>query len=57
MTAYRNPTKVNDEQNELELSSLFSPYSVAVVGASERLGSLGSTALLNSIEAGFRGRL
>ena len=43
--------------NGVSLSSLFTPHSVAVVGASERPGSLGSTALLNSIGAGFSGRL
>ncbi|MEX1024868.1 MAG: acetate--CoA ligase family protein [Planctomycetota bacterium] len=39
------------------LSALFHPASVALVGASERSGSLGTVVLRNLIEGGFGGRL
>ena len=39
------------------LDRLFAPRSVALIGASEREGSLGATLLGNLLEGGFRGQL
>ncbi|MBQ5939792.1 MULTISPECIES: bifunctional acetate--CoA ligase family protein/GNAT family N-acetyltransferase [unclassified Massilia] len=39
------------------LERLFAPRSVALIGASERVGSLGATLLNNLQEGGFRGQL
>ena len=39
------------------LDKLFSPHSIAVVGASPRAGSLGGTFLRNLIASGFEGAL
>ncbi|HQT25433.1 MAG TPA: GNAT family N-acetyltransferase [Burkholderiales bacterium] len=39
------------------LDALFSPESVALIGASERAGSVGRLVLSNLIEGGFKGRL
>lgn len=39
------------------LTPLFEPRSVAIVGASEREGSVGSVLVHNMLEAGFKGRL
>ena len=39
------------------LKQLFAPRSVALVGASERPGSVGATMLRNLREGGFTGRL
>jgi acetyltransferase len=39
------------------LSYLFSPRSVAVIGASERPHSVGATVLSNLVEAGFKGEI
>ncbi|HEY8102629.1 MAG TPA: CoA-binding protein [Burkholderiaceae bacterium] len=37
------------------LPYLFSPHSVAVIGASEKLHSVGATVLHNLVEGGFNG--
>lgn len=37
------------------LQYLFDPKSVAVIGASQKLHSVGATVLRNLIEAGFKG--
>ena len=37
------------------LKSIFEPNSVAVIGASQRVGSVGAQVLQNIIEGGFRG--
>ena len=39
------------------LERLFAPRSVALVGASERPGSLGATLLANLVDGGFKGEL
>jgi acetyltransferase len=39
------------------LRQLFAPKSVALVGATERPGSVGATVLRNLIEGGFKGRI
>ena len=39
------------------LEAIFSPASVAVIGASEREGSVGRTVLWNLAHGGFRGAL
>ncbi len=39
------------------LDYIFNPQSVAVIGASERAGSIGSSLMQNLIQAGFAGRL
>jgi acetyltransferase len=39
------------------LENIFHPKSIAVVGASERLGSVGRAVMRNLVEAGFEGRL
>ena len=41
----------------MNLSRLFAPTSIAVVGATDRVGSYGSTAVTNLLDAGFDGRL
>ncbi|HEX5016074.1 MAG TPA: acetate--CoA ligase family protein [Actinomycetes bacterium] len=41
----------------MNLSRLFSPTSIAVVGATDRIGSYGYTAVANLVEARFAGRL
>ena len=41
----------------MTLSRLFSPTSIAVVGATDRVGSYGSTTVTNLLDAGFEGRL
>lgn len=41
----------------MDLSRLFAPESIAVVGATDRPGSYGGAALANLVEAGFTGRL
>lgn len=46
---------MNFEQHYL--SSLFEPRSIAVVGASERPGSIGEVIVRNILDGGFRGRL
>jgi acetyltransferase len=43
--------------NRLSLDCFFSPTSVAVVGATEREGSVGRTVLANLLSASFRGRV
>lgn len=39
------------------LKSLFEPASVAIVGASEREGSIGAVLVRNMVEAGYKGKL
>ncbi len=39
------------------LTSLFEPKSIAVIGASETAGSIGSTLVRNVIDGGFKGKL
>jgi predicted CoA-binding protein len=39
------------------LTPLFEPRSVAIIGATEREGSLGSVVVRNMLEAGFKGKL
>lgn len=46
---------MNYEQHYL--TSLFEPGSIAIIGASETPGSVGSTLVSNVIDAGFKGRL
>lgn len=41
----------------MQLDRLFSPASIAVVGATDRPGSYGNAALSNLLRAGFRGQL
>ncbi|MEG6552651.1 CoA-binding protein, partial [Desulfocurvibacter africanus] len=41
----------------MDLQALFSPQSVAVIGASATPGKIGHTVLKNMIDAGFPGRL
>ena len=41
----------------MKLSRLFAPTSIAVVGATDRPGSYGNTAVVNLLDAGFSGRL
>jgi acyl-CoA synthetase (NDP forming) len=41
----------------LNLKALFEPKSVAVVGASTRVGSVGSDILNNLIESGYKGKI
>jgi acyl-CoA synthetase (NDP forming) len=41
----------------MDLSRLFAPQSVAVVGATDREGSYGSTVVTNLLSAGYTGRL
>jgi len=41
----------------MDLQALFSPHSVAVIGASATPGKIGHTVLRNMIDAGFQGRL
>ena len=40
-----------------QLDCMFHPKSIAVVGASERPGSVGRAVMHNLVEAGFEGRL
>ncbi len=44
-------------QYEHYLKSMFEPQSVAIVGASERPGSIGSVLIRNMLDAGFKGDL
>lgn len=46
---------MNYEQHYL--TSLFEPRSIAIVGASERPGSIGTTLVRNVIDGGFKGKL
>jgi len=39
------------------LSMLFSPKSVAVIGASDRAGAVGEIVFRNMLESGFKGAL
>lgn len=41
----------------MNLSRLFSPSSIAIVGATDRVGSYGHTSVTNLVDAGFAGRL
>jgi acetyl-CoA synthetase len=41
----------------MNLSRLFAPTSIAVVGATDRPGSYGNAAVANLLRAGFSGRL
>ncbi len=43
--------------SQYNLSRVFSPRQVAVVGASEKPGSIGSAVMNNLIEGGFPGKL
>ncbi len=44
-------------QEQHYLKSLFEPRSVAVIGASERDGSIGAVIIKNMVESGFQGKL
>lgn len=44
-------------QEQHYLKSLFEPRSVAVIGASERQGSIGAVIIKNMVESGFQGKL
>lgn len=39
------------------LTPLFEPRSVAIIGASERPGSIGAVLVRNMLEAGYKGKL
>jgi acetyltransferase len=39
------------------LTPLFEAASVAIIGASERLGSIGAVLVRNMLDAGYQGRL
>ncbi|MEK7181497.1 MAG: CoA-binding protein, partial [Patescibacteria group bacterium] len=41
----------------MQLQSLFSPQSIAIIGASSREGSVGSSVLQNIIQGGFSGKI
>lgn len=41
----------------MSLKSLFEPSSVAIIGASEKEGSIGRIVVANMLEAGFRGKI
>ncbi|MBI3140613.1 MAG: bifunctional acetate--CoA ligase family protein/GNAT family N-acetyltransferase [Rhodocyclales bacterium] len=45
------------QQDQHYLTPLFEPRSVAVIGASERPGSVGAVLVRNLLDAGYRGRL
>jgi acetyltransferase len=44
-------------QREKQLDSIFSPKSIAVIGATENPGSVGRTVMNNLLTAGFKGKL
>ena len=60
--AKRNSYRTDPSQNYMErypqpLDALFLPQTVAVIGAKDDPGSVGSTILHNLIAGGFKGRL
>jgi len=48
---------MNDLTNRHYLAALFEPSSVAIIGASERTGSVGAVLLQNMLDSGYKGKL
>ncbi|MFZ0978667.1 MAG: bifunctional acetate--CoA ligase family protein/GNAT family N-acetyltransferase [Candidatus Acidiferrales bacterium] len=57
--AAKTPTPLRDahEAGPLSLEAIFQPRSVAVIGATERAGSVGRTTFLNLVNASFDGKI
>jgi len=57
--AAKTPAPLRDahEAGPLSLDPMFRPRSVAVIGATERAGSVGRTTLANLLQASFHGAI